>query len=83
MSEHSDLMRELKSPIPDLVERYERATGKSAERAGCSRRMIKLPEEFAYMTNIVDDQPIVQITIPITKAQFDALGEGKDIWEVL
>ena len=47
------------------------------------KRTIELPEEFIYMTDMVDEIPVVKLTLPITKAQFDALGEGKNIWEVL
>lgn len=76
-------LQSLQSKVPEVARRYEKATGRSFNRAGCLRKLIKLPDEFIYMTSVVDSQPIVQLTIPITKEQFDALGAGKELWEVL
>lgn len=45
---------------------------------------IPIPKEYAAMTNVHDGREYtIDLSIPITKEQFDAIAKGSDIWEVL
>ena len=46
--------------------------------------VIPTPLKYAAMTNIHDgEEYTLDLSIPITKKQFDAIANGTDIWEVL
>ena len=128
------LLRDMKSPINKLVERYKKATGKNPGETRCARkadsrdgyisktllldeidnerdrlvslnmlgaehvlthhgrrlveeapaeRVIRIPDGFVYFTSFDGENYLVSMTIPISKEQFDALGSGTEIWEVI
>lgn len=128
------LLKDMKSPIDKLVERYKKATGRNPGETRCIRRadsrdgyiskmhlldeidgerdrlvsldmlgaehvltrhgrrlveeapaerVIRVPDGFVYFTSFDGENYLVSMTIPISKEQFDALGSGTEIWEVI
>lgn len=45
--------------------------------------VMRVPQEYAYYTSMDDENYLVNITFPITKEQFEAIGAGKDLWAVM
>ena len=42
-----------------------------------------VPQEYAYFTTMDDENYLVDLTIPVSKSQYDAINSGKDLWSVL
>lgn len=45
--------------------------------------VIEIPQEYSYHTDMDDENYLVCISVPITKKQFDAISNGKDLWNTL
>lgn len=45
--------------------------------------VMRVPQEYAYYTSMDDENYLVNITFPITKEQFEAIGAGEDLWVVM
>lgn len=43
----------------------------------------KAPQEYCYYTTYDGENYLVHITIPISREQFDALGDGDDLWKAI
>ena len=42
-----------------------------------------VPQEYAYFTTMDDENYLVDLTLPVSKIQYDAINSGKDLWSVL
>lgn len=45
--------------------------------------VVPVPQEYVYFTTADDENYLVDLTIVVSKKQFDAINSGEDLWTVL